>query len=194
MSGRSPPGVLRSTIRQNAINIARVPLFRVTKKLAAALKLKLRKAAVDQPPEEHEWFADLFYVERKKCVIWVHRMTLLTFVRPAVIAAELREFPSLFRYEFRTALASMALPESLIERCGIYHPETYAPTNDRAIVGSMLDYRKMFELMVECEGGLPRTDVAGLNVQLNQSPMSVLGMESAVRVAGGGTGGARTLH
>jgi hypothetical protein len=171
-----------------------MPLFRVTKKLATALKRKLPKAALEPAPEEHEWFADLFYVERKKCVVWVHRTTLLTFVRPAVVAAELREFHGLFRYEFRTAIASMALPESLIDRFGIYHPEAYAPTNHRPIVGSMLDNRNMFEVMVECEGGLQRAEVAALNVQLNQSPMSVLGMESAVRVAGGVPGGIRTLH
>ena len=74
-----------------------MPLFRVTKKLATALKVKSPTASVEHENAEHEWFADLFYVDGKKCVIWVHRPTLLTFVRPAVVAAELREFHALFR-------------------------------------------------------------------------------------------------
>lgn len=160
-----------------------MPLFRVTKKLAVALELKLSKADAEPPVEDHEWFADLFDVQRKKCVIWVHRTTLLTFVRPAVVAAEMRAFHALFRDELDAALASMALPKSLMDRFGGRHPEAYAPTNDRAIVGSMLDYRKMFEFMVERQGGLGHADVAHLNAQLNDSPMSVLGMESALHMA-----------
>ncbi len=175
--------------------MASMPVFRVTQKLAIALKLKLPKAVAEPASEEHEWFADLFQVERKKCLIWVHRTTLLTFVRPAVVAADLRDFHGLFRREFQTASASMQLPEALVDRFAIHGPEAYVPTNNRAVVGSMLDYRKMFEVMVEYEGGnLQSADVAGLNVKLNQAPMSVLGMESAVDVAGGVRAGARSLQ
>ncbi len=156
-----------------------MPTFRVTKKLAKATHVNLAAALAAPPNPEHEWFADLFWVDGKKCVIWVHRTTLLTFVRPAVVAAELREFQGLFRYEFRSAMAAMALPEVLLARFGIYHPEDYAPTNDRGIVGSMLDYRKMFEHMVEAEGGLARAPIAEINAKLNDSPMSVLGMDCA---------------
>lgn len=159
-----------------------VPIFRVTKKLVTALKVRLPKESVASENLEHEWFADLFYVDGKKSVIWVHRTTLFTFVRPMVTAVELKEFPALFRYEFRTAIASMALPESLFDRFDVYGEECYAPTDERGVVGSMLDYRKMFALMVELDGGLGRADIQGTNAQLNESPMSVLSMESAVRV------------
>ena len=87
-------------------------LFRITKKLADALRIKLPTRPVEVQDPEHEWFVDLFFVQGKKCVIWVHRPTLLMFVRPAVVAAELREFHGLFRYEFKRALAALALPES----------------------------------------------------------------------------------
>ena len=157
-----------------------MPLFRITKKLATALRIKQVALSVESTRPEYEWFADLFYVERKKCIIWVHRPTLFTFVRPAVVAAELREFHPLFRYEFRTAIASMALPESLIDHFGIYQPEAYAPTNERAVVGSMLDHRKIFKIMVDLEGGLERADIRALNTMLNEIPMSLLGMKSAL--------------
>lgn len=158
-----------------------MPQFRITRKLAKALKVPLPKAPVEHHDPEQEWFADLFYVERKKAVIWTHRPTLLTFVRPAVTVSELRQFHGLFRFEFRSILASLALPEMLIDRFGIYQPESYAATNDRRIVGSMLDYRKMFDMMVEYDGGLGVADIAGINAKLNDSPMSVLAMDSAVR-------------
>lgn len=156
-----------------------MPLFRVTKKLARGLSSKPLSTPAEPTEPQHEWFADLFYVEGKKCVIWVHRPTLLIFVRPSVVASELREFHGLFRYEFRTAMAAMALPEVLLGRFGIYHPEAYAPTNDRGVLGSMLDYRKMFEVMVEHDGGLARAPIASINAKLNESPMSLLGMDSA---------------
>lgn len=158
-----------------------MPLFRVTRKLGAALRVPLLDGQHEAANAEHEWFADLFYVERKKCVIWTHRTTLLTFIRPAVVATELREFHALFRYEFRTAMASMALPESLLNRFDVYGPESYARTGDRGVVGSMLDYRKMFAFMVSVDGNLAGADIRGINAQLNESPMSILGMDSAVR-------------
>ena len=130
-----------------------MPLFRITKKLADSLRIKLPTTPVEVQNPEHEWFADLFFVQGKKCVIWVHRPTLLMFVRPAVVAAELREFQGLFRYEFNRALAALALPESLIERFGVCEPDQYAPTNDRGIVGSMLDGRKMFEHWLRTQAG-----------------------------------------
>lgn len=159
-----------------------MPLFRITKKLATALHTKLRTEPVESPNPEHEWFGDLFYVERKKCVIWVHRTTLLTFVQPDVVATDLREFHALFRREFRTAIASMGLPESLIDRFGVYQPAAYAATNDRGIVGSMLDYRKMFALMVDLDDGLQHANVREINAQLNGTPMSVLKRQSPVRI------------
>ena len=159
-----------------------MPLFRVTKKLATVLKVKLPRAPVEQADIEHEWFADLFYVRGKKCVIWTHRPTLFTFVRPAVVAAELREFHGLFRYEFRTAIASMALPESLLDRLDVYGQERYASTNDRSVIGSMLDYRIQFEGMVGLTAGLEHADIRRINAMLNDAPMSVLGMDSAVDV------------
>ena len=157
-----------------------MPLFRITKKLTKVLRVKLQTSAVEPESVDHQWFADLFFVEGKKCVIWVHRTTLFAFVRPLVTAAELAEFPALFRYEFRTAVASMALSESLFERFNVYGDASYAPTNDRRVVGSMLDYRNMFEVMVGVDGGLARADIRGINAQLNESPMSVLRMASAL--------------
>lgn len=159
-----------------------MPLFRITKKLAAVLQMKLPATSLEHDNAEHEWFADFFFVGGKKCVIWVHRPTLLTFARPAVVAAELREFHALFRYEFRTAIASMALPESLLERFDVYGEARYATTNDRRVVGSMLDYRNLFEGYFSADGGLERADVRGVNALLNEAPMSVLGMSSAVDV------------
>lgn len=43
-----------------------MPAFRITKKLAAALHVKLPKEPAASETPEHDWFADLFYVERKK--------------------------------------------------------------------------------------------------------------------------------
>lgn len=37
-----------------------MPIFRVTKKLATALKVKLPKEPVASVNHEHEWFADIF--------------------------------------------------------------------------------------------------------------------------------------
>lgn len=154
-----------------------MPLFRVTKRLADGLKMRLPAGPSAQENAEHEWFADLFFVGRKKAVVWVHRTTLFVFVRPAVVAAELRGFDTLFRSEFRVAIASLNLPESLTERFDVDGAVSYAPTNDRAVVGSMLDYRHLFEGMAE--SGM--RDTRSINAKLNDAPMSMLGMESAVR-------------
>lgn len=59
--------------------------------------------------------------------------------------------------------------------------ETPEHEYDRAVVGSMLDYRKMFEVMVGYEGGLENADIRAINAMLSDTPMWVLKMDSAVR-------------
>jgi hypothetical protein len=39
----------------------------------------------------------------------------------------------------------------------------------------------MFQIMVEYDGGLATADIALINAKLNDSPMSVIGMNSAAR-------------
>ena len=91
-----------------------MPLFRITKKLATAIETTLPKRPVEHESVEHEWFADLFYIERRQCLVWVHRATLLGFVRPALVAADLRQFHTIFQFEFFAAIAALGLPASLI--------------------------------------------------------------------------------
>ena len=157
-----------------------MPLFRLTQKLAPLVPTaKLAPPSVPVPPE-HEWFTSLFFVEGKKCVLWAQRTTLLGFVRRGVTAAELREFPALFRRALWATLGAMGLSESVAAPFGVDEPASYGPTNDRRILGSMNDYRRMFEGMVERRGGLARADIPVINVKLNDAPMSVIGMESAI--------------
>ena len=79
------------------------------------------------------------------------------------------------------SLASSALPQSLLERFDVYGPEAYGPTDDRSVVGSMLECRRNFEDAVDYAGGLASANIAAINVFLSDMPMSLLGMESAVR-------------
>lgn len=52
---------------------------------------------------------------------------------------------------------------------------TRRPTK-RGVVGSVLDYRKMFEHTVGYEGGFERADIRAVNAQFSDTPMSLLGM------------------
>lgn len=57
-------------------------------------------------------------------------------------------------------------------------PDVFAKTKDRGVLGSMVDYAKMAEIIVWNSGGLERTGLIDLTLHMNRTPMSRIGMQT----------------
>ena len=56
----------------------------------------------------------------------------------------------------------------------------YGRTSDRSVLGSQNDLASMAQYKIAYDGGLQAVDVADVNLDLNETPMSRLGMASPI--------------
>lgn len=122
------------------------------------------------------WFAHLFRIERRKCLIFTNDETLYSFVVPAFRRAELADLPALFSEHLLRSLEIENLDGYVRSRIeNELEPLVVAPTNNRSVVGSMNDLRYMAEVRIEAEGGLDVFDAGRVGRFVNRTPMSALG-------------------
>ena len=107
--------------------------------------LGLPKKPKDHPTaavDPNSWNAMLFYLNKRKCLLFVHKSTLYTFLILDVVKKDLADFGKFFRQHFTDQL----LADQLIsERAKVILEQDYGsiilkPTDgDRKVIGSMND-------------------------------------------------------
>ena len=82
-----------------------------------------------------EWYANLFFFGRKKCVIFTNALTLFTFISFYVNKAQIKDLGSLFRVGLGKALLDEnfegALIKRLVDKCQAIQ---FAGTNNRSVI------------------------------------------------------------
>ncbi len=149
-------------------------LIRCTAKLLKEVDLT-NSSLVDSVQDEStlgEWYANLFFAQRKKCIIFTNTRTLFTFVSFNVNRAEIRNLGELFRRGLGKALLDEdfdgALIQRLVNECSRLQ---FAKTTDRSILGVMVDHVKNTKWMLMRDGGLARADYSQIIKQLNRTPL-----------------------
>jgi hypothetical protein len=157
-------------------------VLRCTDKLAKLGGVRL--SALAEPATEgwSEWYGNLLWLDRRKCVLIAHAETLFSFLVAGVLKGDVsRTGPFLVsRVEFE--LATEELPEDLFGRLD---PDAVqiARTSSRSVLGSMNDLALQWKRAVEMTGGLESTDVAGTNRRLRRMPMGAIGHARPIDLA-----------
>ena len=147
---------------------------------------------VEAPPREDDWYANVFYIEGKKCVPLVHLGTLYTILTLDTGVGFLRPFGG-FVY---SRMASRSLEHDDLPQDALgpldYKDVHLARTADRSMLGSMNDMVLMTKHIVRAEGGLGRCDASILNRWLHDVPNGARDFASSLelvrrRVAGQAT-------
>lgn len=154
--------------------------------------LKLRKemglGPADLSERRHDsplgdWYAHLFYQDRKKCLLFAAEQTLLALLAINVNREQIRKLDRLFRDGlFRLLLDEGFQPaeaEPLLVAC---RSVEYATTTDRSRIGSVNELVKEAQFWLGRMGGPARADVAALNRKLNEIPMKRIGYFHAIEM------------
>ncbi|MGH3217942.1 MAG: DUF6933 domain-containing protein [Streptosporangiaceae bacterium] len=156
-------------------------ILRCTKKLLAVIGPKL---AADPPPapDAEDWYANLLWSERRKCLLLTHSATLFTIFEPGVTAAGLRAAGRLMTCLIERELHSENLPPDTFADLD---PEKVivARTADRSVLGCMNDMALHCEIVIADSGGLALTDIAGLNRSLRRNINSARGYRPPIELA-----------
>jgi len=126
----------------------------------------------DQPGPLQEWYANLFYRNRKKCLIFTNTDSLFSFIVPYVYRKDIKNILELFRKGLSKALFYETFDAEQIKKImSLADDVIIAKTNNRSVLGSMN------ELVFQCQVYLDMHEDEGekglilASHKLNETPM-----------------------
>ena len=155
-------------------------ILRCTNKLLAVVGSPL--ADPSPAPDAEDWYANLLWVDRCKCLLLTHSGTLFTIFEANVTASGLRATRQMITGLVSRELRREDLPPATF---GDLEQQEFllAKTADRRVLGCMNDMAFMCEHVIGRSGGLARTDLAALNRSLRRNINSTRGYRPPIEAA-----------
>jgi hypothetical protein len=139
---------------------------------------------IEPPPSDEDWYANILWLERRKCLLLTHAGTLFSVFVPDVRAAELRPLGPYLAATVATALRSEGLPADAFGRLDA-DDVRIAKTANRSVLGFMND----MGVHIAYDGGLGLCDADAISRQLRRTPYNrggyVYPIDLVVERAGG---------
>lgn len=141
-------------------------LLRCTTRL---LKLMGSRAGVlhDAEPGGDDWYANVFIIERRKCLLLVHADTLFPVLDTDIRVAQLDDVGLYVTTLIVDALSSEGLSDTVL---GPTDPSSVqvAKTASRSVLGHMNEITFEAQHLIAHSGGLQRADLDSVNRQLRR--------------------------
>jgi hypothetical protein len=136
---------------------------------ARLLKLLAPIEVAEVPPATHDWYANLVWIDRRKCLLLVHADTLFPVFVVDVRKSDLAKLGDYVTATIATALTSAGFAA---DHLGPLHPDDVqvARTASRSVLGFMNDMAATAEYITTRDGGITRLDVLELNAFLLRTP------------------------
>jgi hypothetical protein len=154
-------------------------ILRCTKKLLAVIGPGLTADPAPAPDTE-DWYANLLWFDRHKCLLLTHQDTLFSVFEPDVTASSLRATGPLMTRVIERELQCEGLPALTF---GDLSEVTLTRTADRRVLGSMNDMAFRCEHVITESGGLKYTNLAELNQSLRRNITSTNGYQLPIELA-----------
>ena len=134
------------------------------------------------PPAGSDWYANLFWVDRRKCILLTHSETLFSVLVADVRADELRPPSRIVTDHLPPALESEQLNAAClgVERSDLIR---FARTANRSVLGYMNDITQVLPRRVAMAGGLGDCDIARLNHDIRRTIFGPLGPDYPIERA-----------
>ncbi|MDR3603264.1 MAG: hypothetical protein P4L38_01425 [Syntrophaceae bacterium] len=157
-------------------------IIRCTQKLLAELKIGLMHEPSENDPF-WSWHANVFHVERRKCVLITNDMTLFTMFIPGLKKPDFKSFHFVIGEHLFKNLLYENIPqpqiEAVLSQC---RNMTFQKTTNRRVLGSMNDQKTQLEYLISAEGGLARTNIYELNKEVNRVTFSAINRRRPIDV------------
>jgi hypothetical protein len=157
-----------------------MPLIRCTSKLLS----ELDDAPVDTddstPSAIGDWCAQIFTVNRRKCVIFLHEPTLFVCLAIGVVKADYRKIGQFFRKVLAQTLQFEQFSEEEAALVlGLHADLGVGKGHDRSVLGSLNNRVSDAKFMIQ--RSLDTCDVGGITHLLNTTPMKPIGYSDGLR-------------
>ena len=149
-------------------------LIRCTQKLFKELH-QLPTQDESEPYDYWSWHANLFLVERRKCVLVTHDSTLFTIFIPFLKKPDFKQFNITLGQNLFKNLLYEEFPQTQFEIVLSECEESkFAKTNNRSVLGSMNELKFQLEYHIHAASGLRFIDIYELNHNLNRTRLSAI--------------------
>lgn len=141
-------------------------VVRCTRRACDLLRVR---PAPDIPPAEDDWYLNALWIDRRKCLLFVHAATLFPVFVADVRAADVRPIGPYVVPVLRAALSAEQLPPDCL---GVLDPDhiRVATTASRSVLGVMNELAVLCRYQVASAGRLDRADISALNRFLRRTP------------------------
>jgi hypothetical protein len=156
-------------------------VLRCTKKLLAVLGAG-RAAEPGPAPDAGDWYANLLWFDRRKCLLLTHAATLFSIFEADVRAVDLRATRRLVTELVERELRREGLPTATFGDLGSQEL-ILAKTADRSVLGCMNDMAFVCAVAIGDAGGLAHVDLGELNQALHRNINSSRGCRPPVELA-----------
>lgn len=123
----------------------------------------------------YEWRTTL---GKRPFFLFAHSLSLYAFFVPVLGNSNPEAFGWAFREHLAQALVREGLPATSSRKLMDDAPDTLCKATDRRVIGTMVDHAHMSQFAVEHFGRLDEHVLSHIHEDINESPMSILGMES----------------
>ena len=144
----------------------RIVILRCTAKLLNLLGARANDLAASEPSDA-DWYANLLWLDRRKCLLLAHAGTLFSVFVADVRKADLLPLGSLVARLIQRELHAEGLPLDTfgnLDRNGV----ELAKTASRSVLGYMNEIARDCEYAIAESGGLGRCDIERLNSELRR--------------------------
>ena len=141
-------------------------VLRCTAKMLTLLRAHPRDLVTIEPSDE-DWYANLLWLDSRKCLLIAHAGTLFSVFVPDIRKADLVPIgPSVVRF-IHTELEAESFP---LDRLGALDSRSIAlaKTESRTVLGYMNEMARFCEYTVGDAGGLARRNARELNHELRR--------------------------
>jgi hypothetical protein len=120
------------------------------------------------PPTDHDWYLNLLWIDRQKCLLLTHAGTLFSVFRAGVHSADLRPIGNYLVTAIETELRAERLPTDTFPEL---QPDRVrlAKTVSRSTLGFMNEMAFELRYVIADMGGLGRCDIDVLNHGLHRT-------------------------
>jgi hypothetical protein len=130
-----------------------------------------------------EWHANLYLIQRRKCVLFTNNKTLFSFLVTGLKKADFKDFDEIFRQRCFKQLIYEDIPQNQFEKVLTENREiSYGKTNNRSVLGSMNNFKFAIESFVYNAGHIDYIDLFKVNKNLNYRIMGALDYKKANEV------------
>jgi hypothetical protein len=150
-------------------------LLRCTNKVLTLLGKRL--ALIDAPPADDDWYANLLWLDRRKCLLLTHAGTLFSVFIADVRKRDLQPPGLAVARAITNALRYEELPLTVL---GPIDPDSIqlAKTASRQVLGHMNEIAFYCSIVIDDADGLAATDIDQLNHDLRRRVHNIDGVYS----------------